>query len=315
MTTSSAIPRACSTTPACCRTGSSISRPGSTVTPTRYAIAPPIYLTPLTESKVISLLLVNSDNASAATLASIFQAAQIASYGYAPASTTSRPKTWPTLSTLISQNKRLVTFIASLDPANNTVAPYLLDEFTFLFENSYHNDNASAYSCALDRPSGIGDAHAALAKGYLPLTNHFRYDSVAGIEISAPEDADSTNADTGAGSLGVAADACRAAYARNPVFLLTDFSNVGPAVAVADRLNGVAGATSGRRALPTTVAGTVLETNKTMTTEKREISGARHVRRSVAGRAREMRRETDERLTALASVLAAGGAAAFWMGR
>lgn len=82
------------------------------------------------------------------------------------------------------------------------------------------------------------------------------YDDIEGISIPAVEDADDTNAPSGKpGNLGDAANNCTKAYnGRQPTFVLTDFVNVGPALATIDRLNNVTGATSGRVALPSSVA-------------------------------------------------------------
>lgn len=123
----------------------------------------------------MTLLIVNSANLNATTLQSIFSAAGADKFAYTPAETTHATSSWPTLGSMISSNKRLVVFIASLAPASNTVAPYLLDEFTFMFENNYQNNNATAFSCEVNRPSNlVGMTSQALSEGYMPLMNHFR---------------------------------------------------------------------------------------------------------------------------------------------
>lgn len=205
-------------------------------------------------SDVVTLLLVNSDNANATTLAQQFLSASISSYGYIPPEITQPIASWPTLQQMISSNKRLVTFIASLDPITNTVAPYLLDEFTFIFENAYDNDSPQQFSCTVNRPSSLsGDTSVAISSGRMPLLNHFLYDLLnGGIEIPAVENISTTNAASGAtGNLGAAASACSAVYGKAPTFILVDFVNVGPAIDTVDRLNGVQGQTQGRTALPT----------------------------------------------------------------
>lgn len=192
-------------------------------------------------NEVVTILLVNSDNASAEDLNSEFEAANITSYGYQPPSDTTALATWPTLQEMISNNTRLVTFIASLDASTNTVAPYLLDEFTFVFENPYNVTSLSNFSCVADRPSTVhGQTATALSSGRLPLVNHFLYTS-EGFGIETPDTANisTTNGQTGVGSLGAAASDCSAAYGRAPAFLLVDYFDEGSTVSVVNNLNGI----------------------------------------------------------------------------
>ena len=204
---------------------------------------------------VVSVLIVNSDNNNAATLGGIFNSSGITNYAYTP-SANKGPVTWPTLGDMISQNKRLVAWVASLP--DNTDAPFLLDEFSFIFENQYDVTSAGAFSCDSNRPGT--DTAGALRSGMLPLMNHFLDDNVfgSGIEVPSVENADNTNGDSGGtGNFGDAANSCVAAYDRAPPFTLVDFANVGPAIDTVDRLNQVSGQTTGRTPLPTNVAGSM----------------------------------------------------------
>ena len=205
---------------------------------------------------VVTVVLVNSDNADAPTLNSIFTAANITNYAYTPPNAQSAPKAWPTLNDLIAQDKRLMVFIADLAPASNTVAPYLMNEFTFIFENNYDNVHPTDFSCQPNRPSTLeNNIPLALQSNYLPFMNHFRYDNTNGIEIPSVENVQTTNAASGgAGNLGDAAANCTAAWHRAPAFILVDFYFVGTPLGVVDSLNGVAGQTTGRLAVPDTVA-------------------------------------------------------------
>ena len=192
-------------------------------------------------NEVVTILLVNSDNASAEELNTEFEAANIVSYGYQPPSSTTALTTWPTLQEMISNNTRLVTFVASLSPSTNIVAPYLLDEFTFVFENPYNVTSLSGFSCVADRPPALsGQTATAISSGRLPLMNHFLYTS-AGLGIDIPDTGNitTTNGKTGDGSLGVAASDCSAAYGRAPAFLLVDFFDEGSTISVVNSLNGI----------------------------------------------------------------------------
>ncbi|KAL9631073.1 MAG: hypothetical protein Q9164_006091, partial [Protoblastenia rupestris] len=146
---------------------------------------------------VVTILLVNADNASAQELDAQFRAANIASYGYVPPSATTALATWPTLQDMIANNTRLVTFVASLTA--NTVAPYLLDEFAFVFENPYNVTSLDGFSCTPDRPPAVqGQTAQAVQSGRLPLVNHFLYDTI-GLGIQTPDigNITRTNAATG----------------------------------------------------------------------------------------------------------------------
>jgi hypothetical protein len=191
-------------------------------------------------NEVVTVLLVNSDETSASNLASAYTAAGITSYAYTPTSSTA-PSEWPTLQTLISSGKRLLNFVASLD--DNSAAPYLMDEFTYIFENNYDNTSPSSFSCAANRPSTVTTS-SALQKNMMPLMNHFLYQTsnLFGTTIESPDlgNISTTNsASGGTGALGTSATECSTTYGRAPTYLLVDFFNVGPAIETADRLNGV----------------------------------------------------------------------------
>jgi hypothetical protein len=191
-------------------------------------------------NEVVTVLLVNSDDSSVSALASAYTTAGITSYAYTPTSSTASSE-WPTLQTLISSGKRLMNFVASLD--DNTAAPYLMDEFTYIFENNYDNTSPSSFSCAANRPSTVTTS-SALQKNMMALMNHFLYQTsnLFGTTIESPDlgNISTTNsASGGTGALGTSATECTTTYGRAPTYLLVDFFNVGPAIETADRLNGV----------------------------------------------------------------------------
>ena len=206
--------------------------------------------------EVVTILLVNSDNAAASDLDPEFQAANIKSYAYTPPSTTTALETWPTLQDMIANNTRLVTFVASLAPSSNTVAPYLLDEFTFVFENPYNVTIPSNFSCAAERPSTLdGQTATAVSSGRLPLVNHF-LDQEDGLGIDTPNTTyvATTNGVSGLGNLQQAASDCAGVYGRAPAFLLVDFFDEGSAISIVNNLNGIAASTTGQAKPSTTAA-------------------------------------------------------------
>jgi len=191
-------------------------------------------------NEVVTVLLVNSDDTSASDLAQAYTTAGITSYAYTPTSTTP-PTEWPTLQTLINDGKRLLNFVASID--DNSAAPYLMNEFTYIFENNYDNTSPSNFSCAANRPSTVTTS-SALQQNMMPFMNHFLYETtdLFGTTIESPDlgNISTTNsASGGVGALGTSATECTTTYGRAPTYLLVDFFNVGPAIETADRLNGV----------------------------------------------------------------------------
>ncbi|KAE8326520.1 PLC-like phosphodiesterase [Aspergillus sergii] len=196
------------------------------------------------KNDVVTLLLVNSDDASASDLHAQFKTANLVDYAYTPTSQTSAPSSWPTLESLINNGTRLMTFVASLDASKNTVAPYLMDEFTYIWENPYDVTSPSNFSCNPDRPSSLqNDLSSALSSNRLPFMNHFLYQTVLSLEYPNSSYVSTTNAPSGGtGNLGDAATKCKEAYSRQPAFILVDFFDKGPAIKTVDNLNGVTNA-------------------------------------------------------------------------
>lgn len=208
---------------------------------------------------MVTVLLVNSDGATASDLNTEFTTANITSYAYQPTSLTSAPTSWPTLQTMINDGKRLVVFVASLD--TSTSYPYLMNEFDFVWENPYDVTSPSGFSCEPNRPSSLsGQLSTALSSNRLPLMNHFLYSndlSSLGIEYPNASYVSTTNAPSGGvGNLGSAATKCKQEYGgRQPTFILVDFFNRGPAIETVDNLNNVSNAV-GRTSLSTSAGST-----------------------------------------------------------
>lgn len=195
-------------------------------------------------NEVVTLLLVNGANADASTLAAQYEAAGITtSLAYTPSASTSATQEWPTLQSLIDSGTRLINFVPDLN--DNSAAPFLMNEWDYIFENDYDNSSPTEYSCDVNRPAGlIGKTSQAISNGMMPLVNHFLYHTDPG-SIFSIESPNSTYVGTtnspqqGTGTLGTAASTCKQYYGRAPSFLLVDFWSVGPAIATVDRLNGV----------------------------------------------------------------------------
>ena len=193
---------------------------------------------------VVTVLLVNSDDFTAAELHQQFVTANISSYGYVPPQHTAAIQTWPTLQSLIANNTRLITFIADLDPSTTQAAnaPYLLNEFTFVFENPFQVTNAMNFSCVADRPAAVaGNTAAAVSSGRLSLVNHFLdLQEPFGIVVPDIANAKLTNANSGpVGNLGASASQCAQTFGKQPNILLVDFFDQGPAIDTVDKINGI----------------------------------------------------------------------------
>ena len=192
--------------------------------------------------KVITLLLVNSDDVSATDLSREFEKSGITKYAYKPPSLSGPSKDWPTLQDLIDANTRALIFID--DVVNQAdVAPYLMSEFQFLLENHFGTTDITNFTCEAERPdAAVGRTSSAIKEGYLPVMNHF-LDVQQAFGIQTPDEGNITTTNspsqTGVGSLGTSSRQCQSEWGRIPAFVLVDFFEQGPALEAIDDLNGV----------------------------------------------------------------------------
>ena len=126
-------------------------------------------------NEVVTILIVNGASATASEIAAAYTSSGMDSYAYTPANTTAHSG-WPTLQTLISAGTRAMNFVADLN--DNTGATYLMNEFTYIFENDYDNSSPSDFSCNVNRPTSLANQTAtAISAGYMSLMNHFLYEN------------------------------------------------------------------------------------------------------------------------------------------
>lgn len=132
---------------------------------------------------------------------------------------------WPTLAEMIITGKRVVMFLDY--QANQTAYPWLLDEFTQLWETPF-DPTDNTFPCTVDRPPNLSDDDA---KNRLYLTNHnLNIElTVLGTSMLVPArtELNVTNAVNGTGSLGLAAEGCFEKWGRAPTFLNVDYYNYG----------------------------------------------------------------------------------------
>ncbi|KAI0651982.1 PLC-like phosphodiesterase [Trametes meyenii] len=168
-------------------------------------------------NEVVSLLIVNSDNLAPSEYDTVFKAAGLDTLAYAPSSASLTASSWPTLGSLIDSGKRLVAFLST--KADFTSVPYLIDEFTNVWETAYDVTDTT-FNCDVNRTNGDTSTQ-------LYLINHFLDKLVAGFPAPDPAHADTTNAVSGVGSLGQQVQTCAAQHGRNPNFMLVDFYEYG----------------------------------------------------------------------------------------
>lgn len=144
---------------------------------------------------------------------------------------------WPTLAEMILSGGRVVMFMDYL--ANQTEYPWLLDEFSQMWETPFDPVDAS-FPCDAQRPPDLAPADAG---EMLSLVNHnlnINF-SLLGVDLLVParSELDVTNNATGPGSLGLGAEDCLAQWGRAPSFLNVDYYNYGSVFEAAARMNNV----------------------------------------------------------------------------
>ncbi|KAH9878373.1 hypothetical protein IAQ61_001645 [Plenodomus lingam] len=197
-------------------------------------------------NEVVTLLLVNMNGVEAQELMEEYSKANLAHYGYVPSQIDKAPppsnefkKTWPTLEDMIDKGERLVSFVHPITP-DNIMAPYLLREFDFVWENAYAVTYAENFDCKPDRPSNTSTVRELQDSGRLFLMNHFLYWKQAfGIQTPETRKVAETNSWDGPGGLGTHIRQCSSELLKQPTFVLVDFFNIGVAMDVVDDFNGV----------------------------------------------------------------------------
>ncbi|KAJ4396490.1 hypothetical protein N0V93_000709 [Gnomoniopsis smithogilvyi] len=180
-------------------------------------------------NEVVTLLLTNGDAIPVTEFASVFEAAGLTDYVFAPSGTLALDQ-WPTLQTMIDDGTRLVVWMDY--HANTAQVPYILDEFAYYFETPYNETVASHNfaDCTIDRPAG------ASADGRMGLVNHMLHIEFLGIQIPDEGSADITNSPA---SIGAQSSVCKDLYGRAPNVVLLDYIDKGDAMAAQLALNGV----------------------------------------------------------------------------
>ena len=155
---------------------------------------------------VITILVANGDYVSVENFISPVESSGLSKYAYIPPVIPMNLTDWPMLGELIRRNQRAIIFMDY--DANQTAVPYILDEFSQIWETPYDPTNQT-FSCTIQRPPGISDTQA-LARMYLANHNLNTQLNLLGDTLLVPDTAqlNVTNAASGYGSLGLAANNC-----------------------------------------------------------------------------------------------------------
>ncbi|KAJ3895528.1 PLC-like phosphodiesterase [Lentinula edodes] len=182
--------------------------------------------------EVVVLLIVNIDDLPATEFAPVFEAANVTSISYQPGISNMTASSWPTLGSLIDNGTRLLTFLDN--SADITTVPYLLDEFSNIWETAYDLTDQNAFDCTVNRSNGDTSTQ-------MFLINHFLDQLILGEPVPDSAQANETNAVSGTGSLGAQVATCQSVMGRPPNFMLVDFYEYGngSVFEVAAAANGV----------------------------------------------------------------------------
>ncbi|KAI0892275.1 PLC-like phosphodiesterase [Annulohypoxylon nitens] len=174
---------------------------------------------------VVTILLGNGNYSVPSLYVPYIEQTGILRYIYTPSVAPMTLDDWPTLSEMVLRGQRVVMFMDYM--ANQTEYPWLLDEFSQLWETPFDPTNQS-FPCTVQRPPNLAEKDA---KDRLYMINHnLNVElSILGTDMLVPArtELNVTNNVTGTGSLGLSANNCRSDWGRPPNFLNVDYYNTG----------------------------------------------------------------------------------------
>lgn len=196
---------------------------------------------------VVTILLVNSDFANVGNYTSPIMDAGLGPYLFEPSKIPMHRDDWPTFQDIILSGKRVVIFMDY--QANQTQVPYIMDEFSQMWETPFSPTDIS-FPCDQQRPPGLNSAQQDLvpylANHNLNLQLSFGFANILIPNFVELQQVNSVNGLAGqnnSGSLGLMADQCLQRWGRPPAWLLVDFYNYGDfngsVFEIAARMNNV----------------------------------------------------------------------------
>lgn len=156
--------------------------------------------------EVITILMGNYDLVAPGNFTAPIINSGLINYAYTPPKIPMALDDWPQLSSLIIMGKRVIIFMDY--QANQTEVPYVLDEFSQMWETPFSPTDRN-FPCTVQRPPNLSAPDAA-NRLYLANHNLNLEVSFAGLDLLVPNTAllNVTNAVSGYGSLGMMADNC-----------------------------------------------------------------------------------------------------------
>lgn len=175
---------------------------------------------------VVTVLLENGNYSTPDRYAPYIESTGLLQYAYVPPKVPMARRDWPTLADMILHGRRLVLLLDYM--ANQTAYPWWLDEFSYMWETPFDPADR-AFPCTVQRPPNLAPADAGQR---LYLVNHNLNVEVsllgASVLVPAVSVLNTTNNASGYGSLGLAANNCRAAWDGTPPTVLNvDYYNIG----------------------------------------------------------------------------------------
>ncbi|KAK4958386.1 hypothetical protein LTR10_004813 [Elasticomyces elasticus] len=200
---------------------------------------------------VVTILIVNSDYVDVGNYTAPIVNSGLMEYVYEPAFVPQRRDQWPTLGEMILSGKRVVVFMDY--QADQAAVPYILDEFTHIWETPFSPTNQS-FPCTQERPPNLDPKVAS--NDYMYLANHnlntaIDIGSLTGGSSDEPlliPNYAELNVSNGGlntyGQLEAMRLNCTNDWPRPPTFLLVDYydegiPSAGSVFEVAARANGV----------------------------------------------------------------------------
>ena len=174
---------------------------------------------------VIAVLMGNYDVVDPANFTAPVINSGLINFVYTPPTVPMPLESWPTLAEMIFTDQRAIVMLDY--QANQTAIPWLLDEFSQMWETPFSPTDRN-FPCTEQRPPNT--AHNVLTdRMYMANHNLNLAVNLAGISIDIPAFnlLNETNAVSGFGSAGVAVKNCTAMWDRPPTFLLVDYYNIG----------------------------------------------------------------------------------------
>ncbi|KAH8671124.1 PLC-like phosphodiesterase [Xylariales sp. PMI_506] len=174
---------------------------------------------------VVTILLGNGNYSAPSLYAPYIESTGILSYVYTPPLVPMTLSDWPTLGEMILSGKRVVMFMDY--EANQTAYPWLLDEFSQMWETEFDPTNQS-FPCDVQRPPDLSSDDTVTR---LSIANHNLNIELTvlgtSLLIPARSELNVTNNVTGYGSVGLAGQNCLSEWGRPPTFLNVDYYNAG----------------------------------------------------------------------------------------